>query len=238
MDKIKIIDSKKASAEKNMLVDRDFLNNLENSPILHLYDWDKDSATYGYFTDPMKYIDLDRAKKRGLDLARRPTGGGITFHIWDLAFSFLMPSSNPNFSNDPLVNYKFVNQVVLDAVSEYLSISGKMNLTVEDFKTSSENCSYFCMARPTKYDVIMNNKKIAGAAQRKTKKGYLHQGSISLKMADRDYLEDILLDKKVVEAIFENSLPVLDERKSLEGGRLEIKELLVKYFKIRLEIFP
>ena len=48
------------------------------------------------------------------------------------------------------------------------------------------------MAKPTKYDVLWEGKKVAGAAQRKTKAGFLHQGSISLVMPPQDYLNYIL----------------------------------------------
>ena len=59
-------------------------------PLLHLYQWDGPSATYGYFIDPSKYLDLNKLRQHHVALARRPTGGGIVFHIWDLAFSFLI----------------------------------------------------------------------------------------------------------------------------------------------------
>jgi lipoate-protein ligase A len=44
------------------------------------------------------------------------------------------------------------------------------------------------MARPTKYDVMLQGRKIAGAAQRKTKAGFLHQGTIALLCPDPELL--------------------------------------------------
>jgi lipoate-protein ligase A len=66
------------------------------------------------------------------------------------------------------------------------------------------------MAKPTKYDVMWEDKKIAGAAQRKTRKGFLHQGTIALVNPNREYLEQILLPgTKVREAMLAHTCPLL-----------------------------
>jgi lipoate---protein ligase len=83
-------------------------------------------------------------------------------------------------------------------------------LTPDDFSPWDPNCFHFCMAKPTKYDVMWDGRKVAGAAQRKTKKGYLHQGTIALVMPPQEYLEQILLPgTKVKEAMQAHTCPLL-----------------------------
>ena len=36
------------------------------------------------------------------------------------------------------------------------------------------------MAKPTPFDLVIEGKKVGGAAQRRTRKGLLHQGSLSV----------------------------------------------------------
>src|SRR5579872_6746747 len=122
---LQILDTGIDSAEANMRFDEKLLNQLEaqGNPILHLYQWSRPSATFGYFIRPEKHLDLENAAKNHLDLARRPTGGGIVFHIWDLAFSFLMPAEHPHFSIGTLQNYQFVNKAVLETVQTYFSLT-------------------------------------------------------------------------------------------------------------------
>jgi len=228
-----IFDSGIKSAEENMRLDERLLAELssESKPLLHFYGWRSDSATFGHFIDPSQFLDLEKATKRGLELGRRSTGGGIIFHIWDLAFSVLIPSSHPSFSQNTLENYRYVNNIVLESVTHFLKTSSHPDL-LQNENSSDEQCRHFCMAKPTKYDVMLQGKKIAGAAQRKTKQGLLHQGSISLCMPDEEYLKDVLKSTKVLEAMRQNTYPLLAERSrtQLEEVRKSLKEQLIAHF--------
>ena len=192
-----VLDTGINPAEKNMQLDTELLADLRDTPILHLYDWEGPSATYGHFISPEKHLDLAAARQYNLSLARRPTGGGIVFHIWDYAFSFLMPGSHERFSSNTLENYKFVNGIVLEAMKEFFALKESAAL-IPQTEPAAGDCQNFCMAKPTQYDVVYQGMKIAGAAQRKTKRGYLHQGTISLGAPQKDLLEAILLSKKDV----------------------------------------
>ncbi len=222
----KIIDTGSASAETNMRCDKELLDTLEDTAILHLYDWDRPSATYGYFVDPGTLINVAKAQELGFDLARRPTGGGVVFHAWDLAFSVLVPESHPAFAKNTLDNYAFVNRAVLKAVERFLKSQTPLKLTPVDAPALDADCGRFCMARPTKYDVMLGGRKIAGAAQRRVKQGYLHQGTIALTMPD-EALKTILLEgTRVWEAMHLNTYPLLGAACSLADARQELKTLL------------
>jgi lipoate---protein ligase len=232
---MKTLDSGACKAEENMARDADLLKDLASlaKPLLHLYDWEGPSLTYGYFVKPEKLLNVESLKKRGIQAARRPTGGGVVFHLWDLAFSFLMPSHHPKFSLNPLQNYHFVNQAVLNAMEEYLKASS-LELIPDHFPKVSSESEFFCMARPTKYDVVLNGVKIAGAAQRLTKAGYLHQGTISLASPDRALLEDVLNgDETLIQAMERYTFSPLGkaEKRDLLNARLSLKELLKKHLK-------
>jgi len=82
------------------------------------------------------------------------------------------------------------------------------------------------MAKPTKYDVLLQGKKVAGAAQRKTKKGFLHQGSISLQLPAQEYLDAVLIPgSAVAQAMQQVSCPLLPQNASA-GQMREAKEVL------------
>lgn len=221
------------SAKMIMQRDADLLANLGSSPILHLYEWESPSITYGHFISPEKHLQLQALAEEKIAIARRPTGGGIVFHLWDYAFSFLMPSSCSLFSLNTLDNYKFVNDVVLSVVGEMFDLKGTA-LIEESYPIGQEGCQHFCMARPTHYDVVYRGRKIAGAAQRRTKKGYLHQGTISLIPPDIEILKKILVDKgEIVQAMERYSFGLTLERDVLGVLRAQVgQKLFAAFFKI------
>jgi len=231
---MKIIDSKIGSSKDIMNLDETLLEELEpnDDPILHLYTFEKKSATFGHFLSPSDYIDLKKAEKFDVELAKRPTGGGMIFHFSDLAFSVLIPSEHHGYFTDPLKNYVFINQIVMKAIERFLQQSPNLDLLPEESAPLDPSSKAFCMAKPTKYDIMIEKKKIVGAAQRRKKQGYLHQASISLFMPDFALIEEILLpNTKVLEAMKLNTTALIQEPKeSLQEIQQKMKKELITAF--------
>jgi len=222
----KILDTGIAMAKRNMEIDRDLLEKMhpDDPPILHFYDWEGDAATHGHFLDPGKLIDLKAAEKLGLSLARRPTGGGMVFHVSDLAFSVLIPANYPQFSLNTLDNYDFINSAVKSGVNTFFET--EPSLLPSEPAPLDENCRHFCYAKPTVYDVMLDGRKIAGAAQRRRKQGYLHQGSIAIALPKENFLNSILLPgTQVKEAMLATTFSILGEEWT-QNDLIEVRELL------------
>jgi lipoate---protein ligase len=208
-----------------MQIDGQLLADLGDQPILHFYQWEGDAATYGHFIKPADFLDLDRAG--GLDLARRPTGGGIVFHSYDLAFSVLVPTAHPAFSLNTLERYRWVNQRVIEAILPYLDRAPE--LLPHDPTPASPAAGSFCMAKPTIYDIVVDGRKVGGAAQRKTRSGFLHQGTISLIPPDLEKLASVLLPGTgVLEAMHSTLFALLPEGTDLEAARGDLRHSLLK----------
>lgn len=236
---LQILDTGIDTAENNMRFDENLLERLTPSsdPILHLYQWKPIAATFGYFIKPENHLDLKNCEKLGLDLARRPTGGGIVFHIWDLAFSFLMPSGHPACSLNTLENYRFVNDAVLDAVKDYFKLTPE--LIAQDAASLGPDCKNFCMARPTQYDVVYEGMKIAGSAQRRKSQGYLHQGTISLAAPDGGLLRQMLSSKEEVAGAMETfTFSRVGDSKELTKVRKDLEKLLADKLQVALNLSP
>ena len=231
----KILETQAASAERNMSMDSDLLKELEFSrqPVLHFYEWEGLCATFGHFIDPNEHLDMEGVARNRLQLGRRPTGGGIIFHVSDFAFSVALPASHPNYSMNTFENYAFINHAVAAAVQEFLKGGVKPFLLVREKVPEDDRFSNFCMAHPTKYDVIIDGRKVGGAAQRRTKFGYLHQGSIALAMPSEAFLRDVLVkDSAIVQAMRQHTFSLLGPEwtsMQLQEGKALLRHLLKKH---------
>jgi lipoate-protein ligase A len=181
-------------ADKIMQKDADLLERLAeiNQPILHLYRFKEPSITYGHFIQIEKMLKKDELELNQIETAKRPTGGGIIFHLYDLAFSFLLPSSHLSYSKIPLENYAFVNTIVKEAILPLMNNTQLKFLPIDPKDPS--DATHFCMAKPTIYDVMIDDKKIVGAAQRNKNQGFLHQGSIAIQKPSSQLLRKILVN--------------------------------------------
>ncbi len=206
--------------------------NSTHSPFLHLYEWETSCLTYGYFTRPADYLHLEALERWGIQKARRPTGGGIIFHLTDLAFSILLPSSHPCFSSNTLENYAFINQKVAEVIVHFTAQQAYPSLLAKEISSINSECQGFCMAKPTPYDLMIENKKVGGAAQRRTRQGLLHQASLSLTFPPQTILSTVLKQEvNVLQAMQKHSyclLPFSATQQDLEEARHRLKELLVR----------
>ena len=236
---VQIIDTLILSADENMRYDAELLDNLRegDGPLLHIYQWKKPSVTYGYFVKPEQFLNLQELENQGIECARRPTGGGIIFHIWDLSFGILIPNGHEGYSNKALDNYQYINRMVQEAVQKVIQEEG-IGLLPIDPTHEKASVKHFCMAKPTIYDVMLGGLKIAGAAQRKKPQGFLHQGSISLAMPDFGLLDKVVIDPAVTEAMRVNTFALFEEMKEPVHQRMSdaLKQVLVCHLSINKQV--
>ncbi|NGX58058.1 MAG: Octanoyltransferase LipM [Chlamydiae bacterium] len=229
---MRVWDTGRASAKTNMSQDEFLLQSLEHDPqaALHLYDWQGDCVTHGHFIRPEKYFHLDKIQQKNLDLQKRPTGGGIIFHMYDVTFSLAIPIGHPLYFVNTMECYAAVNNIVVEVICDFLGRSCEPTLLDTQPKLQHVVSKHFCMACPTKYDVILDGK-VGGSAQRRTRHGYLHQGSISVVKPSYDLLCEVLRDgDQVVQEMEQQGQALLPEGSS-DREFLEAKQTLRQLLK-------
>jgi lipoate-protein ligase A len=154
------------SAAINMAIDEALLETAK-IPSIRFYRWNSPALSFGYFG---KFADVaDYAAER--DLVRRWTGGGIVFHGDDLTYSIIIPAASEFSSASSKSIYAAIHAALCDAL-----IAGGER--AELARDQSPKLSEVCFATSVRADVMIDGRKVAGAAQRRTRVGLLHQGSI------------------------------------------------------------
>ena len=162
----------------NMAIDEALLEHAA-VPSIRFYRWHSPAASFGYFG---RFVDVaSYADER--DLVRRWTGGGIVLHGDDLTYAIVIPSGETAFGESSMSIYEKVHHALCDA----LNASGKRTVVAGGVDPGPIGAAtraavtaggYNCFANPVRADVMLNGRKIAGAAQRRTRCGLLQQGSI------------------------------------------------------------
>lgn len=153
------------SAAMNMAIDEALLE-VSSSPALRFYRWKSPSLSFGYFGTFASVAEEHECR----ELVRRWTGGGIVLHGEDLTYSITLPAVLAAQFRSSRAVYMRVHE----AIRQALTSPARAILATE----AAPKISDACFANAVQADVIADGRKIAGAAQRRTRVGLLHQGSI------------------------------------------------------------
>ena len=174
------------SAAMNMSVDEALLESA-SIPTIRFYRWRSPALSFGYFG---KFSDVAiYAAER--DLVRRWTGGGIVFHGDDLTYSIVIPASDPTFDESSIAIYEKIHRALsaaLNGIGERAVVAGGVDPgSISVARTAGVTAAgYSCFVNPVRADVMIGGRKVAGAAQRRIRRGLLQQGSIQGIAANTD----------------------------------------------------
>ena len=144
-------------------------------PVLRIYSWAGDWASIGYFGK----ISEARELFPDLNLVRRWTGGGIVDHRRDWTYTLVIPKGEPLAASRGAESYRIIHEMLVETIShEQIEVA----LSAGDAATGAA-C---CFENPVGFDLISRDgRKLAGAGQRRSKAGLLHQGSVAMPCENR-----------------------------------------------------
>lgn len=155
------------------------------SACLRIYQWTSPAVSIGCF---QRHAILP-ADREGV---RRLTGGGLVEHGTDVTYTVVAPKGHPVETHDREHSYAWIHQAVALALANFRINSSQAS---DKLPSSVNRATMACFAEPSRYDLLGDLGKLAGAAQRRTKLGVLHQGSIQPpSTVSPDQLADVLPD--------------------------------------------
>ena len=145
-----------------------------NFPSFRHYKWEIEETSFGYGQD-WRWVEQVTALPIG-KLIRRPTGGGIVKHGEDWTYCLSLPSRHKSFDISPLDLYRNIHECIGRA------------LRIQEIETRLQPCPAIkgrvipgdCFEEPVGWDLMdcQTNRKVAGAAMKRARKGVLVQGTI------------------------------------------------------------
>ncbi len=135
--------------------------------VLRVYRWVMPAVSFGYFErwEPVRTAHPQR------DAVRRWTGGGVVLHGEDFTYSLLIPRRCGVEERGPGDSYAVIHGALCRAL-------GDAGIRAEAASASAVKMSQACFENPVPHDVMVDGRKVAGGAQRRTRRGLIHQGSV------------------------------------------------------------
>lgn len=161
-------DPLRRSGPEAMAVD-EWLLETATSPVLRVYGWLGNWGSVGYFGK----VTEARAAYPEIDWVRRWTGGGTVDHRADWTYTMVAPAGSVLAGLRGAESYRILHA----ALAEALAVEG---ISARLSSGADQTGATLCFANPVGHDLIgPTGLKLAGAGQRRTRRGLLHQGSVA-----------------------------------------------------------
>lgn len=146
-------------------------------PTLRIYRWDGPAVSFGC----SQSLSTVRCLHPNLPLVRRWTGGGIVEHKGDWTFSLVVPTGETLATLRPTETYRRIHEALRTALAQ-LDLPTRL-VQADDCRTGAA-----CFTAPALHDIHnAQGEKLCGGAQRRTRRGFLHQGSLQLVAVPEDF---------------------------------------------------
>jgi len=151
-----------------MAVD-EWLASTAEMPMLRIYQWQGEWGSIGYFGK----IAAAQAAFPEINWVRRWTGGGTVDHRVDWTYTLVAPAGSRIVGMRGAESYRLIHSTL----AEVLQAEG---LNVRLSSGADQTGAALCFQNPVGHDLVdAAGRKMAGAGQRRTSGGLLHQGSVA-----------------------------------------------------------
>jgi len=191
MEKWRFLNTGFGDGITNMAMDEVFATEIvprEKISVFRIYRWKPYAISLGYHQNS-RQLRLDKCRKDGIDVVRRPTGGKAVLHAQELTYSVIISRESKFYAEDILTTYNRISMGLLAGLKLF-NVDAKL---VERYDGSGKSSNYKhsipCFSHSAKYEIAVNDKKLVGSAQRRYENSILQHGSIligpfHLKLAD------------------------------------------------------
>ncbi len=198
-------------------------------PVLRFYTWKPAGFSLGYSQDPEREFNLELMQQDNIYFVRRITGGGIIFHDDELTYSLCCFPQELSFKGGVRESYKYLCAFILEG---YRRLGLKADFACQHSFQALGRFHSFCFWGREHYDIVIDERKIGGNAQRRKKNFIFQHGSIPFSFNSR-ILKYLNLEDR---DIFSKKITVLDEYLKIEKRELlqVLKLTFAEVFSVRL----
>jgi lipoate-protein ligase A len=174
---------------RNMAIDSALLDEVESSlatrTIVRFYGWRIPTISLGCNQKVEKAVDADYCLSKGIDIVHRPTGGRAVLHDDELTYA-VISNDTASFGDTIYGNYKRVSEALCLGYNR-LGVPAILAPDTRKAATPDGDGDPPCFLSASRYELMVDGRKIAGSAQRRVRRSFLQHGSMPI-TCDRETL--------------------------------------------------
>lgn len=154
-----------ASGADNMAFDVALATRLLERPgpnTVRVYGWAPPAISLGW-NQSEGTLAIDRIKRAGIDIVRRPTGGRAILHSQELTYAVIMVSEAKNV----LEVYNRISQALVLGIKS-LGVDAQLERSQPNFPSEyRRRLSLACFTSSARHEIMVGGRKLVGSAQRR-----------------------------------------------------------------------
>jgi lipoate-protein ligase A len=227
-----------SSGQTNMAVDESLARNLCGSGldgIVRVYRWIPPCVSLGYH-QRIETVDVQKLRREGIDVVRRPTGGRVILHWEELTYSVVLGANGRSLS-------KVYHQIGLALARGLRFMNSEISLAKPDPRAIlpvRPTTAIPCYTSTARFEIQYRGKKLVGSAQRRysfvrdessenssgSDEVVLQHGSILIGPAHRRLAEFLTLDgEEQIVAVAKELAEKSTELSNVLGRPVEFEEV-------------
>src|SRR5215475_7395342 len=167
---------------RNMAIDASLLDEVEKSDgpktIVRFYGWSTPTISLGRNQQIDNAVDVEYCRSNGIDIVHRPTGGRAVLHDDELTYA-VISNDTGCFGDTIYGNYKRVSEAICLAYNR-LGVPAILAPETRRLSPRSNGADPPCFLSPSRYELVVEGRKIAGSAQRRLRRSFLQHGSMPI----------------------------------------------------------
>ena len=146
--------------------------------IVRFYAWSRPTLSLGRNQKIEKAVDMDYCNANGIDVVHRPTGGRAVLHDDELTYAVISNDSS-HFGDTIYGNYKTVSEALCRGYNA-LGVPAMLAPDTRKLTGLASGADLPCFMSPSRYELMVEGRKIAGSAQRRVRDTFLQHGSMPI----------------------------------------------------------
>jgi lipoyl(octanoyl) transferase len=166
----------------NMAIDAALLDEVVDSSkprtIVRFYGWRRPTVSLGRNQKIDRAVDMDYCAANGIDVVHRPTGGRAVLHDDELTYAVI--SNDSSYFGDTIYgNYKAVSEALCLGYNR-LGVPAVLAPDTKKVSGFDNAADLPCFMSPSRYELMVEGRKIVGSAQRRVRDAFLQHGSMPI----------------------------------------------------------